>query len=171
MFPPKRDAGPNALRRGRVTLPHADYFATLCLHPRCDVPVPDVATHLLDEALRLDADDSWSLRCLTVMPDHVHLLFTLGERLTLSQAMSRLKTKIQPLVRPHGTDWQENFYDHLVRPEDSIESIIRYIYLNSYSAGLIQPGESWPHFYCGAEEWGWFQDLTDSGQPLPEWLR
>ncbi len=163
--------GPNALRRGRVSMPHAEYFVTVCLQPRRAVLVPDFAAVLQSEAQRLAADGGWTLRCLTVMPDHLHLFFILGERLTLSQAMARLKTKTQMFVRPHGTDWQDNFYDHKVRREDSIESIIRYIYLNPYRAGLIQPAESWPYFYCREEDWAWFQGLTDSGQPFPEWLQ
>ncbi len=168
---PKRDSGPNALRRGRVSLPHANYFVTICLYPRRAVLLADTATTLLEEARLLATDHSWRLRCMTVMPDHVHLFFTLGERLTLSQTIARLKSKTQTLVRSEGTDWQENYYDHLVQPDDSIESIIRYIYLNPFQAELIQADQNWPYYQCGAEDWAWFQGLTDRGQPYPEWLQ
>jgi REP element-mobilizing transposase RayT len=141
MNPLKRDAGPNALRRGRASMPHADYFVTLCLQPRRAILVPDMAEVLLNEMQRMTTEGCWTLRCLTVMPDHAHLFFTLGERLTLSQAIARLKTKTQTLVRQFGTDWQNNFYDHKVRPDDSIESIMRYIYLNPYHPGK----RSWIH--------------------------
>ena len=116
-------------------------------------------------------DGCWALRCLTVMPDHVHLFFTLGERLTLSQAVARLKTKTHAFVRPLSTDWQDNFYDHKIRPSDSIESVMRYIYLNPYQAGLIQQIDKWPHFYCCEKDSMWFDSLTDDGQPFPEWLQ
>ena len=26
-------------------------------------------------------------------------------------------------------------------------------------------------YYCAEEDWEWFQSLTDSGTPFPEWLR
>ena len=123
------------------------------------------------EAQRLAYDNDWTLRCLTVMPDHLHLFFTLGERLTLSRTIARLKAKTQVLIRAQGADWQDNFYDHRVRQQDSIESIIRYIYLNPHRAGWIQPDESWPHFYCCEGDWAWFQNRTDSGQPFPERLQ
>jgi putative transposase len=125
---------------------------------------------LLNEAQRLETG-GLILRCMTVMPDHMHLFFTLGERLTLSQVLARLKTKTQTLVRPQGTDWQSNFYDRRIREIDSIESIIRYIYLNPYRAGLIRAHETWHHFYCCEPDWKWFQSITDSGQPFPEWLQ
>jgi REP element-mobilizing transposase RayT len=141
------------------------------LHPRRDLLVPTVADAVAREAESLTADGAWILRCLTVMPDHMYLFFTLGGRLKLSQAVARLKSKTQVLVRAQGVDWQDNFYDHKVRPEDSVEQIIRYIFLNPFRAGLITQDETWPHFFCRNEDWEWFQGLTDSGQVFPEWLQ
>jgi len=150
---------------------HADYFVTFCLQPRCAILVPDIADVLTNEMQRMTTEGCWTLRCLTVMPDHAHRFFTLGERLTLSQTVARLKTKTQVLVRRCGTDWQNNFYDHKVRPNDSIESLIRYIYLNPDHAGLVLPIDSWPHFYCCEEYSKWFDGLVDDGLPFPEWLQ
>jgi len=152
-------------------MPHADYFVTVCLQPRRSILISNVATTVMIEAQALSADGSWILRCLTVMPDHVHLFFTLGDRLTLSQAIARFKTKTQNLVRLRGADWQDNFYDHRIREVDAVESVVRYIYLNSYQAGLIHQNENWSYFYCSDEDWKWFQGRTDSGQPFPEWLQ
>ena len=149
----------------------ADYFVTICLQPRRAILVPDIVAVLLNEAQRMTTDGCWTLRCLTVMPDHAHLFFTLGERLMLSQSVARLKTKTQSFVRPFGTDWQNNFYDHKVRPNDSIERVMRYIYLNPYHAGLIQPIDRWPYFYCCKEDMKWFDSLIDDCQPFPEWLQ
>ena len=171
MIQPKRDTGPNALRRGRMSIPQADYFVTVCLYPRRDLLVPTVADALLREAKCLTSDGSWTLRCLTVIPDHAHLFFTLGQRLKLSQTIARFKTKTQVFIRSQGSDWQDNFYDHKVSPEDSIEQIIRYIFLNPFRAGLTTQGASWPYFYCRDEDWEWFVRLTDDHQPSPEWLQ
>jgi REP element-mobilizing transposase RayT len=170
-MPLKRHTGPNALRRGRTSVPHANYFVTLCVEPRSDILLPGIAVALLAEAHRLNTDRGWVLRCATTMPDHAHLFFTLGERLSLSQTMARLKTKTQAFLRRRHADWQQNFFDHQLRPKDSAESVIRYIWMNPYRAGLATAGETWPHFYCRDEDWVWFQGLTDSGQPFPEWLR
>jgi REP element-mobilizing transposase RayT len=170
VFLPKRNKGPNALRRGRVSIPHADYFTTLCLAPRLPVLVPLPAEAFIAAAHRFDAEGLWRLRCFTVMPDHAHLFFTLGSRLTLSQVFARLKRETRSELRVHNTDWQENYYDHRLRPADSREATIRYIWLNPYRAGLISATETWPCFYCCAEDWEWFVGLTDKGLPDPGWL-
>ncbi len=166
----KRNAAANALRRGRFSAPHANYFVTICVEPRVPVRVDEIANGVLHEAQLMANDGLWKLRCLSSMPDHVHLLFTLGERLTLSQSIGRLKSKTRSAFRIKNTDWQDNFYDHCFRPADSIEATIRYIHQNPHQAGLISSTGKWPHFYCCAEDWSWFEKLTDSGQPFPEWL-
>jgi REP element-mobilizing transposase RayT len=158
------------LRRGRFSLPGANYFVTVCLEPRLPVLAGATASSLLTEVRTMQSDAVWILRCATVMPDHVHLFFTLGSRLTLSQAIARLKSRTKALLSP-SAKWQENFYDHQFRSSDSAEATIRYIHQNPYRAGLVRSHESWPHFHCHPDDWSWFEPLTDSGEPFPEWLR
>lgn len=117
----------------------------------------------------MHASAVWRLRCASVMPDHLHLFFALGERLTLSQSLARLKSRTRSLLAPTA-GWQDNFYDHHLRPTDPVEAIFRYIFLNPYAANLIARSDHWPHFYCAPEDWAWFKDRTDSDQPFPEWL-
>ena len=45
------------------------------------------------DALQQDGDIRWL--CFTIMPDHVHLLFELGERLTVSQIVGKFKALSQ----------------------------------------------------------------------------
>ena len=83
--------GHAALRRGRVSIPHAEYFLTVCTdekHPGLSSPA--AAPAILAELRAMDADLTWQLRCAVVMPDHVHALIILGERLTLGQSVGRL---------------------------------------------------------------------------------
>jgi REP element-mobilizing transposase RayT len=171
MVIPKRNTGPNALRRGRASIPQANYFVTICVEPRAPVLIPEIGDAILAESQRLGADSSWLLRCMTVMPDHLHAFFTLGCRLTLSRLIARLKTKTRSLLRIRRADWQDNFYDRQLRPDDPVEAILRYIWLNPYDAQLITIGKPWPYFYCCAEDWTWFESLTDHGCPFPEWLQ
>ena len=119
----------------------------------------------------MDDDTTWALRCMSVMPDHIHLLVTLGERLTLSQAVSRLKGKTSPFLSKVGANWQQNYYDHRLRPDDSVEGAIRYIHSNPHRDDLVKTSKPWPYFYCRLDDWSWFETLTDSGRPFPQWLR
>ena len=104
------------------------------------------------------------------MPDHIHLLVRLGERVELAEVVRRCKGPLTPLLRAQGLGWQAGFHDHRLRPEEEVLPVFLYIFLNPYRAGLAQAGECWPGYRCCAEDWAWFAALTESGNPFPEWL-
>jgi putative transposase len=166
----KRDTGPNALRRGRTSLPGANYFITACAIPREPVLRATVATAILRALREPERQSIWRLRCGTIMPDHIHCLIELGSIHSLPRAVGRFKALTKTIMIRAAASWQENFYDHRLRPNESAEPVIRYIFMNPYAAGLIPADEKWPWFYCCHEDWTWFSGLTDSGQPYPEWL-
>jgi putative transposase len=167
----KRNTGAHALRRGRYSQPGASYFITACLAAREPVLRGTIADGIL-AALREPEDAGiWRQRCVGVMPDHFHCLLELGSVHPLSRALGRFKTLTKDILEAASVAWQENFYDHQLRPNEPVEPVIRYIFMNPYEAGLIQPGMKWPWFYCCEEDWAWFNGLTDGGQPFPEWLK
>ena len=72
------------LRWGRVSLAGATYFVTFCTQARSPVLVHGETARRLVAALgRLQTDQDATILAATIMPDHVHLLFTLGGRLRL----------------------------------------------------------------------------------------
>lgn len=166
--------GHAALRRGRVSIPHAEYFLTVCTdQKRSGLTAPALATAILAEMRAMDADRTWQLRCTVVMPDHIHVLAILGERLTLGQSIGRLKSKTKPALRAVAAslDWERDFYDHHVRPDEDRLALFLYIFLNPYRASLCSPGDRWPWYFCREEDWHWFSGLLDANHPYPEWLR
>jgi putative transposase len=167
----KRDTGPNALRRGRYSRTGANYFVTVCTDKRQNIiGRPVIADKILAALREPQVGGIWRLRCCTIMPDHIHFFIELGSVHSLSRAVGRFKTLTKASLIAANTAWQENFYDHQLRTNEAAEPVIRYIFLNPYEAGLIQPGTPWPWFHCCDEDWTWFSGLTDSGQPFPEWL-
>lgn len=106
------------------------------------------------------------------MPDHFHLLATLGHRLPLGKCIARLKSKTKPALRDTvpTVEWERGFYDHHLRPEDDRLAVFRYLFLNPYRAGLCLRGDRWPWYYCRKEDWQWFKDLLEIERPSPEWL-
>lgn len=71
--------GTDLLGKGRLSLPGGRYFITICTCARkSDLEKSAVARSLLETVQRMEADGDLDLTCATVMPDHVHLLFTLG---------------------------------------------------------------------------------------------
>jgi REP element-mobilizing transposase RayT len=125
--------GHAALRRGRVSIPHAAYFLTVCTdQKRSGLTSPIAASAILAEMRALDADRTWQLRCAVVMPDHLHVLAILGERLTLGQSVGRLKAKTKSSLHAVAASlaWERDFYDHPVRPEEDHLALVLYLFLN-----------------------------------------
>lgn len=169
---PKIYRGYRALRVGRWSQSGSDYFLTGCLQR----PLTGLATAPLAQLVRaklheLDTAGHWHLRTYVLMPDHFHLLATLGPHDDLSGAVRQFKGSLTPALRTHGLRWQKNFYDHRLRSVDELLPTFLYIFLNPYRAGLTATGEKWPWYYCAPEDWEWFGGMTNESLPFPEWLK
>ena len=163
--------GHAALRAGRESLPGADYFLTICTNQRrAGLTVPVVAQAILAEAASMQVDGTYALRCLTIMPDHVHLLITLGARLPLGKTLSRLKAKTSSALRAHDLAWERGFFDHRVRPDEDRAPIFHYLHLNPYRANLCARTEPWPWFHCCDADRAWFKPSLDDNLQSPAWL-
>ncbi len=70
------------------------------------------------------------------MPNHVHLLATLGplKGFTANQAKKAVGLR-------DGSFWQAESYDHLVRSEEEFRRVQRYIEWNPVKAGCVQRPE------------------------------
>lgn len=159
------------LRRGRYSQPGGAYFLTICTNDRqAGLTKPDVVSVIFAEMRAMTVDGTWCLRTAVVMPDHVHLLFVLGERLPLGKTVRRVKAKTSAALRSGQVEWERDFFDRQLRAEDDRLPIFQYIYLNPYRAGLIQENEIWPHYFCAPEDWSWFKELLHESKPFPEWL-
>ena len=163
--------GHAALRRGRFSAPGATYFLTLCTEARrAGLTATDVATSIHREIAAMQTDGAWIDRSHVIMPDHLHALIVLGDRLPLARAIQRFKAKTAGVLRSSGLTWERGFFDHKLRADEPADALFRYIYLNPYRASLIGLQERWPHYHCAAVDWEWFSGQLDRELPIPEWL-
>ena len=105
------------------------------------------------------------------MPDHLHLLFTLGHTLSLSQIIRKFKAQTKPLLDAASLQWQANFFDHRLRPEVALERFTRYIFLNPYRSGFLPLDAEWPGWHINRyTQRSFWEKLRDGRYPYPEWL-
>jgi REP element-mobilizing transposase RayT len=89
------------------------------------------------------------------MPDHVHFFCRaeLNAR-PLSELMAFWKSytsrKINALERPRSspaatTLWQREFFDHVLRSNESYAEKWNYVRENPVRAGLVQSADDWPY--------------------------
>jgi putative transposase len=103
----------------------------------------------VEEALsRAAAATDFEILAYVVMPDHVHLLVQ-GKTDDANglRFMQRLKQAAGYAFRKADGRklWQESFYDHIVRRDEDVASIGRYISENPVRAGLVAVAEDWPY--------------------------
>jgi len=137
------------LLKGRVSLAHHAYHVTLCVHNRLPLFRDFTDARLVvTEMRKLHEDGILNSLAWVIMPDHLHWLFQLGEQMTLSEAMKRLKARSAHAINRchgrHGAIWQKGYYDHALRDEEDIQGIARYIVANPLRAGIIEKIGEYP---------------------------
>jgi REP element-mobilizing transposase RayT len=163
--------GHSALRRGRNSETSANYFLTVCTaNQQTGLIGPEISKVIWSEITFLEIDQSWQMRCAVLMPDHLHVLIRLGERLSLGQTIQRLKAKTSSALRTASLNWERGFFDRKLRPDEPLLPVFLYVYLNPYRANLCKPSESWPEYRCGKDDWAWFCTQLTQNLPFPEWL-
>jgi putative transposase len=89
----------------------------------------------------------FELHTVVVMPDHAHLLLTSlpkrdGWPYSLPEIMHTIKgasaRKINLLLGRTGRAWQEEFFDHVLRSNESLAEKVDYICQNPVRAGLME---------------------------------
>jgi len=80
------------------------------------------------------------LHTWVIMPNHVHLLLTLGESESLAGIVGSWKrfsaVKIRQQMRNHGPLWQKDYFDRIIRDWDHFVNVARYIRRNPTKAKL-----------------------------------
>ncbi|MBI3599544.1 MAG: transposase [Nitrospinae bacterium] len=147
----------SALRKGRISIPDMWYSVTSCIQGRRYLLIPDPLHPLEDtkpaqiiiECIRwLHEQKKWICKGYTVMPNHIHIVFVLGDNQSLSGVMASFgkytARRINELTNDKGSVWQHGFYDHCLRNDESYVRHLRYIYENPVRKGWVQKPEDWP---------------------------
>jgi REP element-mobilizing transposase RayT len=116
-------------------------------HGECHLRRPEIA-RLIADALQFFNGQRYELRGWVVMPNHVHAVVWPRPPETLSRVLHSWKsfTSNQAnklLLRPKGTFWQAESYDHLIRDDDDHARCVAYTINNPVNASLCARPEDW----------------------------
>jgi REP element-mobilizing transposase RayT len=151
-----------ARRVYRRHLPHYQlnfrtYFVTFVTAERWVLP-PAARTIVLKRVLE-EHGRRLGLHTAVVMPDHVHLVLTPaatshGEAYALPELLRLLKGSsaraINQALRRKGKVWQQEFFDHELRRDESLREKCEYIALNPVRKGLVTSPDEYPWLW---REW------------------
>lgn len=142
---------------GRKILPHdlplfvnpADhiFFITICAASREGSTLLASASDLLASVRKSEEQGRWFARIFLVMPDHAHALLRFPSHGSMRETIRGWK---RWTARFLGVKWQDGFFDHRLRSDESLDEKARYIWENPVRAGLVHQPEDWPHVHLGA---------------------
>jgi REP element-mobilizing transposase RayT len=159
------------LHFGRVSAKGAVYFVTFVTANRTPwLATAAPATAVLGAIRAWHEEGDGAVLAATVMPNHVHVLCVLGDRLDVGRCVSRWKT-VGRRESGYAGEWQRDFWERRVRDDESSEDYALYILLNPYRAGLAKRGEAWPWWWAPTPERFMFSTmLGPRGEPPEEWI-
>jgi putative transposase len=108
---------------------------------------PDVAADAVD-VLRAHARKTGVLvYAYCIMPDHVHLVLEASVTCDIVTFVGQFKNLAQRAAWRRGVQgafWQTGFYDHFLRREEQLETVVRYVIENPVRAGLVHASQDYP---------------------------
>ncbi|HVX60322.1 MAG TPA: transposase [Pirellulales bacterium] len=108
-------------------------------HGSCVLRTPELAD-IVANSLRHFDGNRYLMLDFVVMPNHVHLLAAFPDEDSMLAQCESWKhytaTQINGRLKQRGRFWQQDGFDHLVRSEDQLEHLRRYIAENPQKARL-----------------------------------
>ncbi len=106
-------------------------------------------TLMHDEGTRV-VHHSW-----VIMPNHVHVLFEVGE-VPMAKQMQQWKgataRAANMILNTQDSFWQPDYWDTYMRDPEHEERTIRYIRNNPVKAGLVPEWKAWPWSFVRSDE-------------------
>ena len=127
---------------------NSTYFVTANTYCKQNLLQSDRMAELFCEMLsRHQAANKFLLHAFVVMPNHIHLLLTVPDGMTLEQAMQFIKGGFSfeagKAFGMRGSIWQKSYLDRRVRDAAECERYQKYIEQNPVKAGLASVAEDY----------------------------
>ena len=143
--PPKR------LRRLQTVFnrSHPIFFLTICTAKRCPLlGDADIQQQFIVFCRASDEKANIWVGRYVLMPDHIHVFVLAEDSAAVSRWVGSLKKYLAVFWKTHGLAapfWQEGFFDHVLRSNDSYAEKWVYVEQNPVRAQLVNDSKDWPY--------------------------
>ncbi len=151
MKPPRRNYLPHEIPLW--VDPHKEtYFITINCKERGrnQLALPDVAERLFETVRHRQEKLLWWPYVFLLMPDHLHALFSFPPSDKPIKLIVR-KWK-EWTAKTIGIQWQDDFFEHRLRHDESRRQKADYILANPVRKQLVTRSEDWEYVYFGDGE-------------------
>jgi REP element-mobilizing transposase RayT len=154
--------GSHLLRKGRYSSPGNYYFITASTYKKTKFFTRTEHFEIILNSLRfLEQKKRIELHFVIVMPDHIHSIFRLEQNQVLSRVMMSFKgytgrelkkmiTSVEQKQSPPHI-WQDQYYDHLVRRNESYLEIMKYCLYNPVRKSLVNEPQEYRFWWSRHE--------------------
>jgi len=126
------------------------YFLTICTHERvAHFTDAEIVKLVIDQFLRLAAQEGIAISVYCVMPDHIHLLVEGtddGANLTKFVSLAKQHSGYAFKQKYKKRLWQEGYYEHVLRDAERTEEVIEYTVSNPVRSKLVRSPDEYPHW-------------------------
>jgi REP-associated tyrosine transposase len=126
------------------------YFITICTYEKQPLFKDTRIAELIIKNIEFRiSQNEVIIYCYCIMPDHIHLLLSLSDSYNkpLGGWVSAFKRYIAKAMKEKFNIiklWQANFYDHVIRDAESMQTISEYILNNPVRKGIVEYWEDYP---------------------------
>ena len=137
-------------RLERIWIKDPIFFITTCTENRRKILDNHASANIIENELVMAKErHGWYVGRYVIMPDHIHFFCSPDEEAKdlrrFMQAWKEWTSK--RLARECGIFehiWQKEFFDHMLRSEDSYQEKWQYVLNNPVRAGFAKKAEEWP---------------------------
>jgi REP-associated tyrosine transposase len=131
------------------TSPGATYFVTTkAWHNVAVFQVNEVAEILIRKLLEYRSKGNYFLHEFVVMPNHLHLILTPLDDISLEKAIQLIKGgsshEIHRVRESKSQIWQPGFHEYKIRDAADYHKTVSYIHFNPVVARLAASPDEWP---------------------------
>jgi REP element-mobilizing transposase RayT len=121
---------------------------TLCVKDRLPLFQEPIIVNIFTEILRKAAEKSHCfVPVYCFMPDHLHIIVSSNrDDANILKFVNYFKQKTGFWMSQNkiGVSWQKDFFDHIMRKDESLPDVIRYILDNPVRKGLVEDWRDYP---------------------------
>lgn len=127
------------------------YFVTLCTANRQPYFSQANMADIIEKDIEFRrGSNQIRVFCSCIMPDHIHIVLSLSDafRGNLQTWVSSFKRSTTRTAKQRFSVerlWQKNFYDHVVRRDESLSKIMEYVLNNPVRKGIVTQWELYPY--------------------------
>lgn len=122
------------------------FFITTITAQRQPIFGREAVANLLIETLAHYRDErKYLLHEFVIMPDHLHVLLTPADEISLERAVQFIKGGFSFRLKFRGPVWQASFSNHRIRGLEDYENHREYIRMNPVRARLAERAEDYPY--------------------------